>query len=137
MATLVRVVALPRYPFMINYVVATNVERFVWVAFGHTSLRSTAPPYMVLLLAINQSGDVQSPTQWFVELILPDYRSAAGGRRVINLSGRAHDQLPTPVPPARTCDRRSTGQPRATSRQSTSSIPHGPYQLLVAKGLGC
>jgi hypothetical protein len=62
---LVRVVALPRYPFMINYVVATNVERFVCFAFGHTSLRSTAPPYIVLLLAINQSGDVQSPTRWF------------------------------------------------------------------------
>ena len=44
---------------MINYVVAINVERFVRFAFGHTSLRSTAPPYMVLLLAINQSGDVQ------------------------------------------------------------------------------
>ena len=38
-----RVVALPKYPFMINYVVATNVERFVRFAFGHTSLRSTAP----------------------------------------------------------------------------------------------
>jgi hypothetical protein len=27
---------------MINYVVATNVERFVRFAFGHSSLRSTA-----------------------------------------------------------------------------------------------
>jgi hypothetical protein len=44
---------------MINYVVTTNVERFVRFAFGHTSLRSTAPAYMVLLLATNQSGDVQ------------------------------------------------------------------------------
>jgi hypothetical protein len=33
-AALVRVVALPKYPFMINYVVATNVERFVRFAFG-------------------------------------------------------------------------------------------------------
>ena len=54
-----RVVALPKYPFMINYVVATNVERFVRFAFGHTSLRSTAPHTWCFILAINQSGDVQ------------------------------------------------------------------------------
>jgi hypothetical protein len=43
---------------MIIYVVATNVERFVRFAFGHTSLRSTAP-HTWCSLAINQPGDVQ------------------------------------------------------------------------------
>ena len=128
----------PRYPFMINYIVATNVERFVRFAFGAHIAEVYRSPYMVLLLPINQSGRCAVPTGWFSELILPDYRpSAAAGRRVINLSGRVPDQLPTPVPSASTCDRRSTGQPRATSRQSTSSIRHGPYQLPVAKGPGC
>ena len=83
MAALVRVVALPKYPFMINYVVATNVERFVRFAFGHTSVRSTAPIHGASL------GDQSIrrcavPTGWFSELILSDYRSAAAGRRVIN-----------------------------------------------------
>jgi hypothetical protein len=58
-AALVRVVALPKYPFMINYVVATNVERFVRFAFGAHVAEVYRSPYMVLLLAINQSGDVQ------------------------------------------------------------------------------
>jgi hypothetical protein len=44
---------------MINYVVATNVERFVRFAFGANVAEVYRSPYMVLLLAINQSGDVQ------------------------------------------------------------------------------
>jgi hypothetical protein len=58
-AALVRVVALPRYPFMIIYLVTTNVERFVRFAFGQHLAEVYRSPYMVLLLAINQSGDVQ------------------------------------------------------------------------------
>ena len=41
---------------MINYVVATNLKRFVRFAFEYTSLRSHRSPHMVLLLAINQSA---------------------------------------------------------------------------------
>ena len=88
---------------MINYVVAANVERFVRLSFVHTFAEVHRCPYMVPLLAINQSRDVQSPTGWLSELILP----AAAGRRVINLSGQAPDQLLTLVPSAKTSDRRS------------------------------
>jgi hypothetical protein len=95
--------AAPRYPFMINYVVAANVKRFVRLAFVYTFAEIHRCPYMVPLLPINQARDVQSPTRWLSELILP----AAAGRSVINLSGQAPDQLLTLVPSAKTSDRRS------------------------------
>ena len=54
--------AAPRYPFMINYVVAANVKRFVRLAFVYTFAEIHRCPYMVPLLPINQARDVQSPT---------------------------------------------------------------------------
>jgi hypothetical protein len=76
---------------------------------------------------------LRSPTGWFSELILPDYRSAAAaGRRVINSSGSGPGTRSIADSGAVRQDLR-----RATSRQLTSSIPHGSYQLLVARGPGC
>ena len=124
---------------MINYVVASDVERFVRFTFGHTSLRSTAPPYMALLFGEQSIRRCAVPTGWFSELILPGLsfrrrrwtardQLIRPGTRSMADSGAVRQDLRSKI-------NRATGS--ATSRQSTSSIPHGPYQLLGARGPGC
>ena len=59
--------------------------------------------------------------------------------RVLALAalGLVGGRLPTPVPYARTSDRRSAGLRRAVSRPSNRSRPRGRHRLRPARGSGC